>query len=132
MNRGRIEQLAPPQELYAQPRTAFVADFIGSANILSAQQQHELKLTSIASSSIMLRREAVRILEGAPADHTSTPNHLSVTGTCERSLFMGDRCEVLLKVNDALSLRGVSDRPIKPGAPAYAHIDPSAARTLEA
>ena len=34
MNRGRIEQLGTPAELYGRPRSAFVADFIGSANVL--------------------------------------------------------------------------------------------------
>jgi multiple sugar transport system ATP-binding protein len=30
MNKGRIEQIGPPQELYHHPRTRFVAGFIGS------------------------------------------------------------------------------------------------------
>ena len=32
-NRGSIEQLAAPRELYARPATAFVARFVGSANV---------------------------------------------------------------------------------------------------
>jgi len=35
MNGGRIEQLAPPAELYRLPRTTFVAGFVGSMNIVS-------------------------------------------------------------------------------------------------
>ena len=34
MNKGRIEQLASPTELYSMPKTKFVADFIGHANLL--------------------------------------------------------------------------------------------------
>ncbi len=34
--RGRIEQLGTAAEIYHQPRTAFVADFIGEANVLRA------------------------------------------------------------------------------------------------
>lgn len=34
MNRGRIEQIASPQEIYAGPATAFVADFVGDSNLL--------------------------------------------------------------------------------------------------
>ncbi|MBA2742676.1 MAG: ABC transporter ATP-binding protein [Actinobacteria bacterium] len=34
MNRGRIEQLGPPQDLYEQPGTAFVAGFLGVSNLL--------------------------------------------------------------------------------------------------
>jgi putative spermidine/putrescine transport system ATP-binding protein len=33
-NRGKIEQIASPRELYHQPRTRFVADFVGSANVI--------------------------------------------------------------------------------------------------
>ena len=31
---GRIVQVGPPREVYLRPRTRFVADFIGEANIL--------------------------------------------------------------------------------------------------
>ena len=34
MNAGLVEQLDTPQALYRQPRTCFVADFIGGANVL--------------------------------------------------------------------------------------------------
>jgi spermidine/putrescine transport system ATP-binding protein len=34
MNRGRIEQLGAPSELYERPRTAFVAGFLGKSNLL--------------------------------------------------------------------------------------------------
>jgi spermidine/putrescine transport system ATP-binding protein len=34
MNRGRIEQLGPPQELYERPASAFVAGFLGASNLL--------------------------------------------------------------------------------------------------
>jgi putative spermidine/putrescine transport system ATP-binding protein len=33
-NKGKIEQIATPRELYHQPRTRFVADFVGSANVI--------------------------------------------------------------------------------------------------
>jgi spermidine/putrescine ABC transporter ATP-binding subunit len=34
MNRGRIEQVALPRELYERPANAFVADFVGESNLL--------------------------------------------------------------------------------------------------
>jgi iron(III) transport system ATP-binding protein len=34
MNQGRIEQIGSPVEIYHQPRTAFVADFIGRTNFI--------------------------------------------------------------------------------------------------
>jgi spermidine/putrescine transport system ATP-binding protein len=36
MNRGRIEQLGAPTDLYERPRTAFVAGFLGVSNLLAA------------------------------------------------------------------------------------------------
>jgi spermidine/putrescine transport system ATP-binding protein len=35
MNRGTIEQLGAPEELYERPQTAFVAGFLGISNLLS-------------------------------------------------------------------------------------------------
>ncbi len=37
MNRGRIEQVGTPDEVYARPATAFVADFIGKMNFLEGR-----------------------------------------------------------------------------------------------
>jgi len=34
MSAGRVEQLGTPEELYERPRTRFVADFIGTSNLL--------------------------------------------------------------------------------------------------
>jgi putative spermidine/putrescine transport system ATP-binding protein len=34
-NNGQIEQMGTPQEIYDHPRTAFVAEFVGTANIFS-------------------------------------------------------------------------------------------------
>jgi spermidine/putrescine transport system ATP-binding protein len=39
MNEGRIEQIETPDNLYAQPATAFVASFIGEQNRLSGRVQ---------------------------------------------------------------------------------------------
>ena len=35
MHRGRIEQVGTPEDLYDRPSTSFVADFIGTTNLLS-------------------------------------------------------------------------------------------------
>lgn len=37
MNGGLIEQVAPPQEVYERPATAFVAGFIGTSNLISGR-----------------------------------------------------------------------------------------------
>ncbi len=42
-NHGRIEQLAPPRDLYARPRTAFVARFVGSANVIEGRLPQRLR-----------------------------------------------------------------------------------------
>jgi len=37
MNNGRIEQIGEPEPIYTAPATAFVADFIGAANLIDAE-----------------------------------------------------------------------------------------------
>src|SRR5262249_32577343 len=37
LSQGRIEQIGTPAEIYEQPASAFVADFIGSSNVLRAE-----------------------------------------------------------------------------------------------
>ncbi|SHN08892.1 ABC transporter ATP-binding protein [Roseibium suaedae] len=42
MNKGRIEQIGTPEDIYDRPASRFVADFIGAANILKAEVQEDL------------------------------------------------------------------------------------------
>ena len=37
MSRGKIEQIGTPQEIYSRPKSRFVAEFLGSSNILTGQ-----------------------------------------------------------------------------------------------
>ena len=37
MNRGRIEQIGRPEDIYAHPRTGFVAKFLGQPNVLPVE-----------------------------------------------------------------------------------------------
>jgi len=50
MRNGRLEQVASPEEIYDTPRTKFIADFIGAANIfpgkLIAKSAEEIQLES--------------------------------------------------------------------------------------
>jgi iron(III) transport system ATP-binding protein len=41
MNHGRIEQVGTPAEIYREPATAFVADFIGAMNLMPATVEAE-------------------------------------------------------------------------------------------
>ncbi len=49
MHEGRLEQLAPPREIYEKPKSKFVADFIGESNIfygvVSGQNQTEAAIS---------------------------------------------------------------------------------------
>lgn len=57
-NNGRIEQIDSPRELYLRPRTPFVAGFVGTANVFTADTASQLcGMTGIYS----LRPEHIRL-----------------------------------------------------------------------
>jgi spermidine/putrescine transport system ATP-binding protein len=63
MNGGRVEQIGSPREIYDHPETTFVADFIGSLNIL------EMKVDELVGSFAMMRvGEGDRIVVPAAGD----------------------------------------------------------------
>src|SRR6516165_8356959 len=41
MNGGRIEQIGTPENIYNRPRSRFVADFVGSANLISGKVRNQ-------------------------------------------------------------------------------------------
>lgn len=62
MREGRVEQFGTPQEIYDNPRTRFVATFIGKSNILNGVvkavngRSYELALSPSATAVLPLRR----------------------------------------------------------------------------
>lgn len=57
MNKGHVEQLGTPQQIYATPKTGYVADFVGAANRLNA------KITSVQNdmATIMVADQALQV-----------------------------------------------------------------------
>ncbi|MCC7268378.1 MAG: ABC transporter ATP-binding protein [Caulobacteraceae bacterium] len=59
-NDGMVQQVAPPQELYERPQTAFVANFIGENNRLSGV------VTALDGETCAVRLEDETILKATP------------------------------------------------------------------
>ncbi|MDE3736559.1 MULTISPECIES: ABC transporter ATP-binding protein [Pseudomonas] len=78
-NKGRIEQVDSPQNLYRQPRTRFVAEFVGTANVLSGELAQRLTGNMGAFS---LRPEHVRF-------GSASNGELQVSGTVHDVQYLG-------------------------------------------
>ncbi|WP_342244485.1 ABC transporter ATP-binding protein [Pseudomonas sp. OTU5201] len=78
-NKGRIEQVDSPQNLYRQPRTRFVAEFVGTANVLSGDLAQRLTGNMGAFS---LRPEHVRF-------GSASNGELQVSGTVHDVQYLG-------------------------------------------
>ncbi|UQN07351.1 ABC transporter ATP-binding protein [Deinococcus sp. QL22] len=53
MRGGHIEQIGTPQEVYAAPRTAFVANFLGRSNLLSGTASGQTARTALGLLPLM-------------------------------------------------------------------------------
>jgi putative spermidine/putrescine transport system ATP-binding protein len=84
MNKGRVEQVGAPTEIYERPRTRFVADFIGEINILEE-----------AGQARALRPEKIRLVGPAGA---------RVAGTVETANFLGGSTLYRIRAADGRSL----------------------------
>ncbi|TIN31075.1 MAG: ABC transporter ATP-binding protein, partial [Mesorhizobium sp.] len=63
MNAGSVEQIGTPEEVYERPATAFVADFLGKANMLAgtvSRSDGQIAVTLAAG-----RTTTVTLLPGA-------------------------------------------------------------------
>ena len=59
MNGGHIEQLGTPSELYEQPRTAFVAGFLGVSNLLEGTVAGGDRVTLTDGTAVQVPREVL-------------------------------------------------------------------------
>jgi len=76
MRRGRIEQIGTPEEVYYQPRTLFVAQFLGRTNLLLSQAAGleadtpigRVSLNRSAEGTVLLSMRPEHLTLGAPSE----------------------------------------------------------------
>lgn len=81
-NEGRIIQVGTPEDVYERPQSRFVADFVGSSNVLPPELSAKLGGPAAWTS---LRPEKIGVLDGAPAPD----GHVSANGPVTTIHYQG-------------------------------------------
>ncbi len=97
-SQGRIEQLDTPRDLYARPRTAFVADFVGSANVVPASLA--ARLTNRAQA-FAIRPELIEVL---PVDAPLPAGQIVCEGVLVDVLYHGASSRWHVRIDDATTI----------------------------
>ena len=98
MHEGILEQLGTPNEVYYQPKTSYVADFVGNANILHKNGE----TFAIRSENILMNGEAVCTQEAVVVEKS----------------FAGGQLRILFRLPDGQTLtasRYGIDNDLQPG-----------------
>ena len=132
MRDGRIEQCAAPQELYEQPETAFVANFLGAANLVPVTARPgEGGATALTLGDFTLRSQAACEVTG-PALAMIRPEYVRlephgaggenrVPGMVEEVVYLGFHQDVRVRLATGALVR--ADVPNDGEAPDYAQGD---------
>jgi len=123
MNRGRVEQVGGPEDVYERPATTFVAGFIGVSNLMPATVSGpgKVRLESgpevVASTDgfsagegcyAVVRPEKLRVesVGGGPgAGGTAASNGLPrVEGVVESSLYLGTATQVVVGLEEGVRM----------------------------
>jgi ABC-type Fe3+/spermidine/putrescine transport system ATPase subunit len=102
MRDGRLIQTGTPAELYRRPADAFVADFIGAANILAARpgaQPGLVELPEIGATvalpspcgAVAIRPEAIRLTADGAGPAGEVVDVAYFGGSSRVSVRVGDR-----------------------------------------
>ncbi|PJF23356.1 MAG: spermidine/putrescine ABC transporter ATP-binding protein [Phototrophicales bacterium] len=98
MNVGKIEQVANPQELYQQPKTVFVAQFLGMNNIVPASWVARYLNHRVQTPFVLLH-----------PDHIKLGGDL--TGEVVERVFLGGAYRLKVRVADDVMLTLRADKP---------------------
>ncbi|MDQ2984264.1 MAG: ABC transporter ATP-binding protein [Actinomycetota bacterium] len=150
MHQGRVEQAGTPKEVYEEPRTDFVADFLGVSNLVEAHARDSDRggcVLRIGESTLradqgdtgargevkaMIRPERITL---EPQD-TAGENRLA--GLVERAVFLGGSYEVHVRVVGGALLKttvpndgSAAVNGLEQGTAVTLHLPPDALRVLE-
>ena len=111
MDNGRVAQVGPPREVYTEPTDAYVADFLGVANLLAVEAigaspagGHRVRLADLelragsgtaaasGAAKIVIRPERARIVEYG----TTGENHMP--GMIDRLVYLGATTQVVVRL----------------------------------
>ena len=99
MNQGRLIQVATPAEIYEQPNSRWVADFIGDVNLIEAASSRPAQpAPRVASASVGTLRAARRPMQ-APA--TPSPSRCGRRRSGSRTMRRRRRREPASKARSA-------------------------------
>ena len=143
MNRGRIEQLGPPDELYERPRTSFVARFLGASNLLAGTVEDSTGVR-LASGAV------VRVADALPTPGTRVavgirPEKLRLdaeggvnrlSGTVAELSYVGVATQYIVDTTDGSLTVYVQNtepgaHPVQPGAQVALSFGPDSAFVVE-
>jgi spermidine/putrescine transport system ATP-binding protein len=148
MSSGRVEQVGTPSEIYEEPATAYIADFLGVSNLMDARAvgadregyatvrlgEFELVATKgdadlRGDAKIVIRPERVRIEE-----HGSTGGN-RVPGMVERVVYVGSTMQVFVHLASGQTLQAWVQNtgggiPFQQGEAITVHLPAEALRVL--
>jgi len=138
MNKGRIEQLGPPDELYEQPETAFVAGFLGVSNLLAGTASGPGAITLDGGSTVNvspdalngrtgrvavgIRPEKIRVGTGAPNALHGKVFERAYVGVATQYVVDTPAGRVMVYVQNSEPVAGLA----APGDPISIGFDPEA------
>ena len=115
-NKGRIEQVDTPRNLYMQPATPFVAEFVGTSNVLRDDLARQL---SGSDNPFSIRPEHTRLAGSEPLGS----DEVEISGLLHDIQYQGasTRYEIRLAngqnfcVSQANNQWQIGDAPVQPG-----------------
>jgi iron(III) transport system ATP-binding protein len=122
LDRGRVQQVAPPAELYARPSNAFVAEFVGRVNLLEGRVvelrdgQCRVALRAMEAVVAAARPPAVGARVGVVVRPETV--HLArdgaLRGVVRRAVYLGSQVEYEVEVGGTL-LQAIGRSPLEEG-----------------
>ena len=85
-NKGKIEQVDSPRNLYMQPKTSFVADFVGTSNVISSDLAFQI---TGSNQPFSIRPEHIYFDNGA-----KQPNTFALNGTVVDVQYLGANSKI--------------------------------------
>ncbi|MDR2106788.1 MAG: ABC transporter ATP-binding protein [Coriobacteriales bacterium] len=106
-NNGRIEQIGSPVEIYQNPRTPFVAQFIGQPFIINRYDEIKGFARETGFEKALIRPEFVRV---TAKDEQALYSETTQEGIVEAVYFRGDSFELHIRLGDE---RIAAHRPLE-------------------
>ena len=110
INKGEVQQVAPPQEIYSKPKNMFVANFVGKVDFITGKVEESKILLDNSNNQTLPNTSSFKgkVVVAIRPENAILSNDGEITGKVYSKFYLGDYNDLRVEIGNGNILRMIA------------------------